>query len=310
MKNSQTRFGFLFAFCAYCWWGFAPIYWKFLDHVPAVEILGHRMVWSLALLALYQTVTRNWGWLKEAITNWNLMLSTAIAAVMLALNAGLFTWGINNGRILDTSLGYFINPLFIVLAGYLVYKEEVRKFQWLAIGIAGLGVLYLTFVYGQFPWLGLTLACAFTLYGVFKKRTTLGTFESMTLEMGLMFPFFLLYLLTLENSGAGNFTAVGAPTTWLLIFGGLIAIGPYLFFSAATSRIPLLYVGIMQYIGPSISFLLGVFLYNEPLNTNLLVGFCFVWVALVIFSFEGIFSARLSSVRPPAVKTKDSLPVS
>ncbi|MFK7803587.1 MAG: EamA family transporter RarD [Anaerolineae bacterium] len=283
----MNRSGIIFALLAYLWWGFAPIYWKLLVHVPAVETLGHRMVWALAVLIIYQTARKNWGWLKESIRNPRLLFVTAVAAVMLALNAWLYTWGVNNDRIVDVSLGYFMNPLFIVLAGFLIYKEEIRPLQWVAIGVAGLGVLYLTFVYGQFPLVGLALAGAFTLYSVFKKQTTLGTFESMTLEMGIMFPIFLIYLLTLERSGSGNFVSAGWSTTFFLILGGAVSVTPFLLFSAAAGRIPLFYLGIMQYIGPSISFLLGIFLYGETVNSSLLVGFCFVWTALVIFSVEG-----------------------
>lgn len=281
------RSGIIFALLAYLWWGFAPIYWKLLAHVPAVETLGHRMVWALAVLIVYQTVRKNWGWLKESVRNPRLLFVTAVAAVMLALNAWLYTWGIINDRIVDVSLGYFMNPLFIVLAGFLIYKEDIRPLQWLAIGIAAVGVLYLTFVYGQFPLVGLSLAGAFTLYSVFKKQTTLGTFESMTLEMGIMFPIFLIYLLTLERSGSGNFVSAGWSTTFFLILGGAVSVTPFLLFSAAAGRIPLFYLGIMQYIGPSISFLLGIFLYGETVNSSLLIGFCFVWTALIIFSIEG-----------------------
>ena len=245
------------------------------------------MVWALAVLIIYQTARKNWGWLKDSIRNPRLLFVTAVAAVMLALNAWLYTWGVNNDRIVDVSLGYFMNPLFIVLAGFLIYKEEIRPLQWVAIGVAALGVLYLTFVYGQFPLVGLALAGAFTLYSVFKKQTTLGTFESMTLEMGIMFPIFLIYLLTLERGGSGNFVSAGWSTTFFLILGGAVSVTPFLLFSAAAGRIPLFYLGIMQYIGPSISFLLGIFLYGETVNSSLLVGFCFVWTALVIFSVEG-----------------------
>ena len=283
----MNRSGFIFALCAYLWWGFAPIFWKFLAHVPAIEILGHRMVWALVVLVIYQTARKNWGWLRSALEDRRLLFVTFMAAVMLALNAWLYTWGINNDRIVDVSLGYFMNPLFIVLAGWLVYKENIRPIQWGAIGVAALGVLYLTFIYGQFPLVGLSLAAAFTLYSVFKKQTTLGTFESMTVEMGFMFPIFLIYLLYIGQTGDGNFTSAGWGTTWLLIIGGAIAVTPFLLFSAAAERIPLFYLGVMQYIGPSISFLLGIFVYGETVNSDLLVGFCFVWTALIIFSVEG-----------------------
>ncbi len=284
---TTNKLGFVFAMLAYMWWGFAPIYWKFLAHVPPLEILGHRMVWALLFLILFLTVRRNWGWLADAVKNPRLLIMTGLAAIMLVLNAWLYTWGITNDRIVDVSLGYFMNPLLIVLSGYLVYQEKIRPMQWVAIGVAACGVLYLTFIYGQFPVVGLALAGAFTGYSIFKKQTTLQTFESMTLEMGLMFPIFLIYLLTLGQSGESNFTSAGVSTTILLVIGGAVAITPFLLFSAAAGRIPLFYLGIMQYIGPSISFLLGVFVYGEPVNTSLLVGFCFVWVALVIFAFEG-----------------------
>ena len=297
MNNSdQTKTGFTFAILAYFWWGFAPIFWKFLAHVPAVEILGHRMVWALAVLVLYQTVRQNWGWLPAALKSPRLLFMTGMAAIMLALNAGLYTWGINNDRIIDVSLGYFMNPLLIVLAGYFIYSEQIRPMQWVAIAVAGLGVVYLTVVYGQFPLVGLSLAAAFTLYSVFKKQTTLDTFESMTLEMGLMFPFFLVYVFYLENGNGGNFTSAGGLTTGLLILGGAVSVTPFLMFSAAASRIPLFYIGIMQYIGPSISFLLGVYVYGEPVNRSLLTGFCFVWAALIIFATEG-FRERQRSLR-------------
>jgi chloramphenicol-sensitive protein RarD len=283
----MNRSGIIFALCAYSWWGFAPIFWKFLKHVPAVETLGHRMVWALAVLIIYQTVRKNWGWLHDALRDPRLLFVTAIAAVMLALNAWLYTWGVNNDKIVDVSLGYFMNPLFLVLSGFFFYKEEIRPLQWAAIAVAALGVLYLTFVYGQFPLVGLSLAGAFTLYSVAKKQTTLGTFEGMTLEMGIMFPIFLVYLLTLEQGGGGHFTSAGWLTTVLLIIGGAVSLTPFLLFSAAAGRIPLFYLGVMQYIGPSISFLIGIFVYGETVSNSLLIGFCFVWTALIIFSVEG-----------------------
>lgn len=294
---TQSRLGFLFGVLAFFLWGLAPIYWKFLAHVPATEILGHRIIWALAFLLVYQTIRKNWGWLKSSLKNPWLLFVTGIAAVMLAFNAGLYTWGITNDRIVDVSLGYFMNPLLIVLAGFLIYKEKIRPMQWVAIAIAGCGVLYLTFIYGQFPAVGLTLACAFTGYSIFKKQTTLATFESMTLEMGLLFPIFIIYLLSLGQGGSGNFISAGWTTTLLLIIGGAVAITPFLLFSAAASRIPLFYIGILQYIGPSLSFLLGVFVYGEPVDTNLLIGFCFVWTALIVFAVEG-FQHNRSNLTP------------
>ncbi|MCP4358833.1 MAG: EamA family transporter RarD [Chloroflexi bacterium] len=280
--------GILYAVAAYTTWGLMPIYWKTLHGLPATEIMSHRIVWSLVFLALILTIRKHWRWLGTAVKNKRIMLTFLLSATALALNWGTYIWGVNHNHVVETSLGYFINPLVSVLLGVLFLRERLRHGQWVAIAIAAGGVLYLTALYGALPWISLTLAFSFGSYGLIRKTAPLGALEGLSLEMGLLFLPALGYLLYLDQSGGSAFAHAGWQTSLILAGSGVATAVPLLWFGLAARRIPLATIGILQYIAPSIQLLLGIFLYNEPFSPAQLVGFCLIWSALFIYSVEGM----------------------
>ena len=289
------RRGLLFGISTYILWGFLPVYWKALQGIPALEILGHRTVWSFVLLAGILTIGRNWRWVRHVVRTPKTLLTFSLIAALLAVNWLTYIWAVNAGFIIETSLGYFINPLVNVLLGMLFLGERLRPWQWAAVGLAAAGVLYLTLSYGALPWIALVLAFSFGFYGLLKKTASLGTFEGLTLETAIMFVPALLYLLYQEGTGVGAFGHGQAWTTVLLIFTGVVTAVPLLLFAAAARRIPLSMVGLLQYIAPSIQFLLGMFVYQEPFSPDQLIGFALIWTALIIYTTESIARVRRES---------------
>jgi chloramphenicol-sensitive protein RarD len=278
---------------AYALWGFFPIYWKFLHNVPALQVIGHRIAWSFVLLAGILLVTRQWNDFRLAALQPKVFGIYAIAAVLLTINWLVYVWGVNAGFIVETSLGYFINPLLSVLLGVIFLRERLRPVQWLPVGIAALGVFYLTAVYGRLPWIALSLAFSFGFYGLVKKLAPLGSLYGLTLETGIAFPFALVYLLVVELNRVGAFFHEGTATTLLLVGAGVVTTIPLLMFASAAKQIPLTVVGLLQYIAPTLQFLIGVFIYKEPFDHSHLVGFGIVWAALVIFWVENYLAHRL-----------------
>lgn len=291
----MNKAGFLNGLVAFVLWGFLPIYWKLIADVPAVETLAHRVVWSLVFLALVLTVTNNWASIKPVLTDQRKLWLTLLASVLLSFNWGLYIWAVNIGEILSASLGYYINPLLSVLIGVVVFKEKLRVWQWVAIGVAACGVLWLTWSYGQLPWIGLSLAATFGAYGALKKMAILGSLEGLTVETAGVFLPAMGYLVYLAVVGNGHFVVAGAFTSWVLVGTGLATAIPLLLFAAAAQRIPLSMVGMMQYIAPTIQLLIGVFMYAEPFPIERQVGFAFIWVALILFSAEGLWQQRAQS---------------
>ena len=285
--------GILYGLGAYALWGFFPIYWKFLHNVPALQVIGHRIVWSFALLVGILLVTQQWNAFRLAALQPQVFGIYTIAAVLLTVNWLVYVWGVNAGFIVETSLGYFINPLLSVLLGVIFLRERLRPMQWLPVGIAAIGVFYLTAVYGRPPWIALALAFSFGFYGLVKKLAPLGSLYGLTLETGIAFPFALIYLLIVELNSTGAFVQEGTATTLLLIGAGAVTTIPLLMFASAAKQIPLTVVGLLQYIAPTLQFLIGVFLYKEPFDHSHLIGFGIVWVALVIFWVENYFAHRL-----------------
>lgn len=284
--------GIIYGLTAYGLWGFLPIYWKFLQGVPATEILAHRMAWSLVFVAALLAVRQRWAWVKPAVQNRRTVLIYLFASLFLALNWGVYIWAVNNDFIIETSLGYFINPLINVLFGFLFFGERLRPGQLAAVAVAACGVLYLTISYGSLPWIALTLAFSFGIYGVLKKKAPLNSLEGFSLETALLFLPAVGYLLYLEFQGVGSFGHATFSTNTLLALTGIATAVPLLFFAAAARRATLTALGIMQYIAPTIQFLLGVFVYAEPFNQRQLIGFVLIWAALFIYTAESFIHNR------------------
>lgn len=281
---------------AYLIWGLFPIYWKWLEEVPAPQLLGHRIVWSFLLLATIILALKQWSAFRvEAFTARTLRIYFA-AALLIGVNWLTYVWAVNAGYIVEASLGYFINPLFSVLLGVIILHERLRRVQWLAVALAAAGVIYLTFLYGSPPWIALILAFSFGLYGLVKKKAPLGALYGLTLETGILFVPMLLYLLLAEANGQGAFTRLNPLTTLLLIGAGPVTVIPLLMFASAVRSIPLSLVGILQYIAPTLQFLIGVLVYDEAFTLTQLVGFGLVWLALIIFTGESFSQRRLALV--------------
>lgn len=284
--------GVLYGIGAYTIWGLLPIYWKALQGVPALEILANRMVWSLLFCLILLTIRQNWQWLPGALSDWRTIVIFSVAAVLLTINWGTYIWAVNAGFIIETSLGYFINPLVNVLLGVIVLHERLRVGQWVSVGLACIGVLYLTIVYGSLPWIGLTLAFSFAFYGLLKKKVKLGPLEGLSLETALLTVPALLYLIWLGMQGENAFGQGDAWVSALLIGAGVATAIPLLLFAGAAQRIPLSLIGLLQYIAPTIQLMIGIFIYQEPFTLTRLVGFAFIWAALITYTGEGIYRRR------------------
>lgn len=288
--------GVLSGIAAYVLWGFFPIYWKLLHDVSPLQVIGHRIGWSFILLLIYILLTNRWQEFRSAL-NLRTIGTYSIAAVLLSLNWLIYVWGVNAGFIVETSLGYFINPLLSVLLGVLFLHERLRPLQWVPVGLAALGVIYLTGVYGRLPWIALSLAFTFGFYGFVKKLSPLGSLYGLALETGIVFPVALIYLVFVDVSGSGAFLRDSALIDSLLVGAGLVTTVPLLLFASAAKQIPLTIVGMLQYIAPTLQFLIGVFLYKEPFDLAHFIGFAIVWVALIIFAVESYISNR-ANVQP------------
>ncbi len=284
--------GILYAASAYILWGFFPVYWKLLQDIPADEILGHRMAWSLLFVMGVLAFQRKWDWLKPAFQNRKTLLTYGLSGFVLAINWLMFIWAVNSGFVVEMSLGYFINPLVSVVLGVLFLGERLRRGQWTAVSIAVIGVIYLTISYGTLPWIALTLAATFGLYGLMRKTGSLNSLEGLSLETAVLFPLALFWLIWLEISRQGHFFSTSWTTTLLLAMAGVVTAVPLLLFAAGARRIPLSLVGILQYIAPTLQFLLGVFLYQEPFTRERLIGFSIIWFALMLYTVESILLRR------------------
>jgi chloramphenicol-sensitive protein RarD len=285
--------GILSGIGAYVLWGFFPIYWKYLHDVPALQVIGHRIGWSFLLLMLVILVSGQWKEFRSAISQPRVIGIYSIAAVLLSVNWLVYVWGVNAGFIVETSLGYFINPLLSVLLGVIFLRERLRPAQWIPVSIAAIGVIYLTTVYGRLPWIALSLAFSFGFYGLVKKLAPLGSLHGLTLETGIVFPAALVYLLIVEANGSGAFLHDSSLIDIFLIGAGVVTTIPLLMFASAAKQIPLTVVGLLQYIAPTLQFLIGIFIYKEPFDRSHFVGFGIVWVALVIFWVENYLSHRV-----------------
>lgn len=286
------RNGMLFAAASYVIWGLFPIYFKSLQAIPASEILLHRMVWSLVFVLLVLAWRRQWAWLADVVRRPKVLAGFSASALLLASNWFLYIWAVNNGRVVDSSLGYFINPLVNVLLGFVILRERLRPGQWAAVALAAGGVAWLTWQGGELPWIALVLAGTFACYGLLRKTAALGPLEGLSLETMLLSPCALVYLIWLTLHGQNAFLAAPSATQWLLVAAGPITAIPLLLFAAGARRIPFSTLGLLQYIGPTLQLLLGVWLYHEPFSGVRLIGFSLIWAALFVYSIEGLWKAH------------------
>jgi len=283
------------AFLAYAIWGLFPLYFKQLHGVNAFEVIAHRTLWSLLVLLSILAVMRRWAWLGAALKNPRLLGSLVLSALLLSGNWLMYVWAVQNGHVLESSLGYFINPLVSVALGFLVLHERPRPLQWAAVALAAAGVLWLTVSAGRLPWIALTLATSFGFYGLMRKTAALGALEGLTLETLVLSPIALLAMALWTAKGNSAFvTASPTVMVWLLLAGPITAI-PLLMFAAGARRITLTMLGLMQYIAPTLQFCIGVWVFGEPLDSNKLIGFALIWTALAAYSLEGLWRARLNA---------------
>ena len=288
--------GIVYAISAYGIWGLLPVYLKWLHTVPAMQVISHRILWSCLLLGGVILLTRQWTAFHATALTPRILRTYAIAAMLIAINWLTYVWAVDAGRIVEVSLGYFINPIISVVMGVIFLGERLRPWQWLPVGMVVIGVLYLTVSYGALPWLALILAFSFGTYGLIKKTAPLGALYGLTLETGILLLPALGWLLYADAVGNGAFLHSRVSMDMLLVAAGPVTAIPLLLFAAATRRIPLTLIGILQYIAPSLQFLLGVLVYREPFSTAQLIGYGIVWTALIIFAIEGLHAHRTQSV--------------
>jgi chloramphenicol-sensitive protein RarD len=291
--------GIWYALAAYTVWGFFPIYWKWLETIPALQVVSHRILWSCVVLTGLVLASRHGTGFRTAISSPRTVAIYAAAAVVIGVNWFVYIWAVSAGFVVQTALGYFINPLVSVLMAVLILRERLRPRQWLAIALAAAGVLYLTIYYGTPPWIALALAASFSTYGLLKKTAPLGPLHGLALETSILFLPALALLIFDDHAGRGAFVHAGPMLTVLMIGAGPVTTVPLLLFAAAAKRIPLSMMGMLQYIAPTIQFLLGVLLFREPFSRGQLAGFGLVWAALIVFGVEGWAATRRST--PPTV---------
>ena len=292
--------GVLAAAVAYCLWGLFPLYIKQIAAVPPLEIVAHRSVWCLVFMLALLAALKRFAWLREALRQPRTLAAFAASALLLSANWLVYVWAVNNDRVLDASLGYFINPLVNVMLGYLVLQERPRAGQWAAVALAAAGVLWLTLGAGQLPWVALVLAASFGLYGLLRKTAPLGAIEGLTLETLVLAPLTLTLMAWFVFSGEGRFTqGSAAQDAWLLLAGPFTAV-PLLLFAYGARRVTLATLGLLQYLGPSIQFLLGVYVYHEPFDPVRLAGFGLIWAALVVYSGESLWRLRRNAAAAAA----------
>lgn len=286
------RRGIGYAATAYTIWGVLPLYFALLHPVAPQEILAHRVVWSLVFLLGLLAVTRRWDWVGPALRQPKVWTTFGASALILGVNWFIFIWAIGQNRVVETSLGYFINPLINVLVGSFVLRERLRRPQMLAVAIAAIGVGWLTWHQGHVPWIALSLAGTFATYGLLRKTAPLGALEGLTVESLVLAPLALAYLAWALNSGQATFNHTDLPMQLLLLAAGPATAIPLLFFGAAAQRIPFGLLGMLQYIGPTLALTMGVWVLGEPFGPQRAVGFGIIWLACLIFSAELFWRSR------------------
>ncbi|MEV8290266.1 EamA family transporter RarD [Streptomyces niveus] len=301
-SDGEQRAGLLYGIGAYGMWGLVPLFWPLLKPSGAVEILAHRMVWSLAVVAIALLVVRRWAWIRELLAQPRKLGLLVVAATVISVNWGLYIWSVNTGHVVEASLGYFINPLVTIAIGVLLLKERLRPAQWAAVGVGLAAVLVLAIGYGQPPWISLTLAFSFATYGLVKKKVNIGGLESLAAETVILFVPALGYLLWLGASGDATFGPEGVGHGALLAATGVVTAVPLVCFGAAAIRVPLSTLGLLQYLAPVFQFLLGILYFHEAMPAERWAGFALVWTALTILTWDALRTARRNRATAEALR--------
>ena len=284
--------GTWYAVAAYVLWGVFPIYWKQLHNIPPLEVIGYRIIWSFVTVSLILMWGKNWGKFIKAITKPGVLVTYGIASLLIGINWLIYISAINSNYIIETSLGYFINPLLSVLLGVIVLKERLRIWQWIPVTLAASGMIYMTLTYGKVPWIALSLALSFGLYGLVKKKASLISLYGLMVETSFLLIPSIVYLIILQFSGKTVLLQTGVQTNLLVFLSGIVTIIPLLLFASAAQKISLTLIGILQYLAPTLQFIIGVFIYREAITNNQLIGFVLVWMALIFFVLEGFVNSR------------------
>ena len=292
---TQERRGTLYGLAAYLMWGLFPLFFPLLKPATPIEILAHRVLWTLVFMVALLMVLRRWAWVASIVRDRRRLLILSVASVVIAINWGVYIWAVNNGHVVEAALGYYINPLVTVLIGVVLLRERLRTAQWVAVGLATCAVLALTVDLGRPPWIALVLASSFATYGLMKNKVRMPAIESLTVETALLVLPAAGVLAVVEASGNGAFGTSSVGLTVLLISLGVVTAVPLVLFGAAASRVPLSTMGLMQYLTPTLQFLIGVLVVHEQMSTGQWLGFATVWLALLVFSVDSLSTARASA---------------
>jgi len=292
--------GVVYALLAYGTWGIVPAYYKFIEHISVYEMVAHRAVWTSTFGVALLLILRRFQFLRHAWRNPKLLLTLLLSGVMISSNWLVFLWAITHAKIIETSMGYFINPLFSVMLGVVLLHERLRAGQVAAIALAAAGVGYIVFNYGYVPWVALFLPLTFGLYGFIRKHTPVDSLSGITTETLFMLPAAVAYLVWNAGHGESHFGPGNGMDSLYLIGVGVITLGPLVSFAAAARRVRLATLGILQYLAPTLTFLLGVAVYREPFDHVKLVAFCCIWLSLFIYTLEGVRFSRVGALRSPA----------
>ncbi|MDT3427080.1 chloramphenicol-sensitive protein RarD [Paenibacillus forsythiae] len=288
--------GIIYAVLAYLTWGFLPLYWRLFAAMPAWEILAQRIAWSFVFVAVLVTLSRQWKQLKSVGSRGRSAAAIVLCSIFISLNWFLFIWAVNNHHVIETSLGYYMNPLISVLFAVVFLKERLSPGQWLSILLAGVGVLIMAVQYGHIPWIAISLAVTFALYGLAKKIAKLDVLLGLTGETIVALPVALGYLIYIQSQGTGSFASLPPLLVVLLLLSGAATAMPLFWFAKAMQLLPLSLVGFIQYIAPTTSLLLAIFLFNEPFSRGQLISFAFIWLALIVYSFVTVKRSKVKVV--------------
>ncbi len=300
---SLDRRGLWVAAGSFVIWGLMPLYWHLLKTVPSLQIVMHRIVWSALLVVGWLCWKQGLHWLRQAMARPRVAWMLALSGALIAFNWGLYIWAVNAGHVVETSLGYFINPLLNVVLGVLLLRERLSIAQWISVAVAALGVLWLTFNYGSFPWIALSLAASFGFYGFIRKLAVVDSIPGLAIESLYLFLPALAALLWVETHGSGGFISTwGWQVDALLVFGGALTALPLIGFAYAVRRVPYSVVGFMQYIAPTLQLLIGVLVFGEVFDRARAIGFIFIWIGLAIFAIDGVWRSRRKPVCLPVAE--------